>query len=132
MCEKPLDVLGGKKLSPNRKKSLMEADWNPLYHKYICVEKNGTVTCGGQSQKHQLPIGPGKKSNDSYVPDRCERVSGKNWCLENCLLNNFEYDRPNYALINNPFYGENCQEWADDTLAECQAACAGVDGTSEP
>ena len=119
MCEKPLDALGGKKAPASSRRSGPEIKSNPLYHKYICIEGGD---CGGQTQRNGRPIGPGAKSDDYFVKERCDKVAGKDECLESCLINKFKGERPYYGLINFPGL-TNCHKWADDTLEQCVTEC---------
>ena len=122
MCTKPLDALGGANAAGGNRRSGPDVKGNPLYHQYICVEQGGTKTCGGQTQKDGKPFGPGAPSKDTFIPDRCEKVSDKNQCLEDCLLKAFNEPRPFYNPVN-VGKGMNCQQWADSTYARCVAAC---------
>jgi len=120
MCTAPLHALsGGKgaKSGPN---------WrvNPLYHQFLCVNKD---LCGGQDRSGKSPrweLGsPGKPSDDKFNDKTCKPVAPDNKCLENCIAQRITNPtRPYYSI--GPL-GTDCQEWADDTFATCQAECKG-------
>lgn len=92
---------------------------NPLFHQYLCVERNGVVTCGGQTSQGDRLYGPGAPSNDVFDPANCE-IIGNNQCIENCLLQRFNNPRPDYGLVGP---GTNCQEWSDDQFQDGLDSC---------
>ncbi len=118
MCTSPLQALGGK-----GSRSGPDIPGNPFYHQYLCINNGEVTTCGGQTRdpaKNPLFPSPGEPSKDQFEPEQCEQVEPDNQCLENCLKNQFQLPRPPYAL--GPL-GTDCQEWANDTLANCQQQC---------
>jgi RHS repeat-associated protein len=76
MCTKPLDAISGQG-SPG-KKTGPDILGNPLYHQYICIEKEGAIICGGHSMvdedQERFPWlwGTGTPSKDEFVADRCD------------------------------------------------------------
>jgi RHS repeat-associated protein len=121
MCIKLIDFLSGTNTPNSQRRSGPDIKGNPLYHKYICIDRGGIPICGGLTEKHDRPFGPGKPSDDRFLPDRCEKVASKDMCLEMCLLISFSDPRPDYSLIN--IGGQNCQSWADETYARCALVC---------
>jgi RHS repeat-associated protein len=121
MCRKPLDFFGGQNAAPDDQRSGPDIWGNPLYHEYLCVvDSKGKVTCGGQSQPFDHWWGPGGPSRDQYVPDRCE-LESHSQCIDNCIKNAVQSKkRPRFGLF---LFGTNCQDWADDQLSMCKAAC---------
>jgi RHS repeat-associated protein len=118
LCKKPLDALqryvGGK-----GQRTGPDVYGNLLYHAYLCLEKNGTIVCGGQTSVGGKMYGPGAQSNDVYFPSRCKKIA-INKCIEDCILRKFGEKRPYYGL-KGP--GTNCQEWARETFDSCKDAC---------
>jgi hypothetical protein len=124
-----LDALPGDKTASDNKKSGPDVKGNPLYHQYICVDRDGKKTCGGETEVHGgHPVGPGAPSKDSFVPERCEKVRDKDNCVESCLLLFLNSkDRPyydvSYGFLTNGS-GMNCQQWAAETYNYCVQGCA--------
>jgi RHS repeat-associated protein len=114
-CRKPLDALGGR-----GERSGPDVPGNPLFHQYLCVERKGVITCGGQGSQGDRLYGPGAPSNDIFLPSNCEIIS-YNQCVENCLLRRFNSQRPYYGLVGP---GTNCQEWSDDQFRNCLDICS--------
>jgi hypothetical protein len=122
MCTKPLHALG----APGQ--SLYDPSWyNWLYHQFVCVtDSSGNITCGGQDRSGGGFRSPGIPSNDHWPVDgelgACQNVSGSD-CVDACMIGRVEDpSRPTYGIGPQ---GTDCQEWADDTFADCQAQCGG-------
>ena len=115
-CRRPIQALGGRGT-----RSGPDIPGNPLFHQYLCIERNGRVICGGQTSVSGRPYGPGAPSNDVFNPDPrfCE-VIGTNECVDNCLLRRFDEKRPWYGLVGP---GTNCQEWSNDLIQACLDEC---------
>jgi RHS repeat-associated protein len=113
-CTKPLNALGG-----SGTRSGPDIWGNPLYHQYSCIVRDGKVACGGQDHEGSPVYGPGKPSNDSYNPDRCEETQPDNDCFEKCLVNEWAKPRPNYGIP----VGTDCQEYDDDVNRRCRKQC---------
>ena len=122
MCKRPLRVLGG-----SGTRSGPDIFGNPLYHQYACVVIGGTQICGGQtieraSESEWWPWGPGLRSDDRFNPDTCTKRDDS-VCMDNCMMSAIANPyRPSYGLFGP---GTNCQEWADDALAQCRRKCRG-------
>ena len=120
MCTQPLHSLG----LPGR--IIYSPKSNPFYHQFIgIVSLNGSVITGGQDRLNQLLFSPGKPSNgDGLIASgaECNKIEDDNQCLEQCLTTKFLEPRPNYSLIN-ILGGQNCQEWANNTINQCQTSC---------
>ena len=117
-CTAPLHALGG-----TGTKSGPDVPGNPLYHQYLCIKNGEVTTCGGQDRTPDsnafLPS-PGVPSKDRFSSEQCTKVEPDDKCIEDCLQNQFQQPRPPYAI--GPF-GTDCQEWADNALANCQQQC---------
>lgn len=113
-CRKPLDALGGR-----GQRSGPDIIGNPLFHQYLCVERNGVIVCGGQASQGDRLYGPGVPSKDIFNASNCKVISD-NQCVEDCLLMRFKNRRPYYGLVGP---GTNCQEWSDDQFQECLNSC---------
>ncbi len=121
-CIKPLDALGARNAPLDDQKSGPDVRGNPLYHEYLCVVRDGHLTCGGQTNLlASLPFGPGAASNDLFVAERCEDV-GDGLCFDRCILEGLAGPRPFYSLAGP---GTNCQEFAESILQRCSAKCPG-------
>ena len=124
MCTQPLHGLGdkwGPRLYP-------ESRFNPspFFHQYVCVpDEKGGMSCGGQDRAEK-PFGPGKPSTDTYKPESCKPVDEKQ-CVEQCLLTEINNpNRPTYALFGGGGRNagaQNCQQWADQKVQQCQQQC---------
>jgi RHS repeat-associated protein len=94
---------------------------NFIQHEYVCVTREDPVTqssyvvCGGFG-----PNGPTSPNNDYFDPSRCQQRSSQDDCEDQCLLEAIGSPRPgsSYQLGSN-----NCQDWSENNLAKCQAAC---------
>jgi RHS repeat-associated protein len=113
-CRRPLAAMGG-----SGQRSGPDISVNPLFHQYLCVEKNGVMTCGGQTSQNGRLYGPGAPSNDVFDESSCE-IIGINRCIDDCLLDRFNNQRPYYGLAGP---GTNCQEWSDDQFQSCLKSC---------
>lgn len=113
-CRKPLDFLGGR-----GERSGLDLPGNPLFHQYLCVQRNGVITCGGQGSQGDRLYGPGAPSNDVFNASNCKVISNSQ-CVENCLLMRFNNRRPYYGLVGP---GTNCQEWSNDQVQKCLDIC---------
>lgn len=54
-------------------------------------------------------------------------MRGDDDCVEKCLERKFTQPRPYYVFAGP---GENCQDWAKDSLVECFVAC--IEGPPSP
>lgn len=121
MCTQPLHALGaaGRRFySPSS---------NPFHHQFIgIIRPDGSVVTGGQDRAGG-PWGPGRPSEGDGAPGsgaECKKVEDDNECIEQCLMGRFAAPRPRYSLVLQSLTGgQNCQVWADSTLAQCQASC---------
>jgi RHS repeat-associated protein len=123
MCTQPLQALGA------AGRIAYAPTLNPLHHQFIgIVRPDGSVITGGQDRARGL-WGPGKPSEGDGTPGsgaECKKVEDDNECLERCLMARFAASRPRYSLaLQGLTGGQNCQRWADSTLAQCQASCKG-------
>jgi hypothetical protein len=66
---------------------------------------------------------PGKRSypNDSYVPGKCRRRPS-NSCFEQCLLDEWSTERPQYGIGPQADPGD-CQEYDDYVNDNCWDRC---------
>ena len=72
-------------------------------------------------------FGPGRRSDDTFVPQRCEQAPA-NRCVDQCVAEGLgSSQRPYYNLFSSLGLklGKNCQDWANDLLEYCQDQCAG-------
>ena len=121
MCVQPIHALGA------AGRTVFSPASNPLYHQFIgIIRPDGSVITGGQDRARR-PWGPGKPSEGDGEPGSgadCKKVEDDNECLERCLMGKFAAPRPRYSLaLQSLTGGQNCQGWADSTLAQCQAIC---------
>ena len=95
----------------------------PLYHQFICVPdgKDGK-TCGGLGPTGRMFDSPGTIEFEKQSrPEACENVVDDNTCVEQCVRDSFNEPPPNYSVDLS--HGQNCQEWANSTVAICKAQC---------
>jgi RHS repeat-associated protein len=119
-CKKPLNALGGTE-DPANSRNGPDLPFNPFYHQFICVTRDGVTTCGGQGGAGHL-YGPGVPTNDHYNVYRCEHAYDDDVCLDNCLVAAIKSpERPWYGWLGP---GTSCQEWADDTMNRCIKKCS--------
>ena len=123
MCTQPLHSLGAVG------RMLYSPASNPFYHQFIgIIRPDGEVITGGQDRALG-PWGPGKPSEgDGAIGSgaECKKLEDDNECIEKCLMGNFTSPRPRYSLaLQGLIGGQNCQGWANGTLAQCQASCKG-------
>lgn len=87
---------------------------------------DGSVITGGQDRAAG-PFGPGRPSEGDGAAGsgaECKKVEDDNECIEQCLIGKFAAPRPRYSLVLQGITGgQNCQGWADDNFAQCQASC---------
>lgn len=100
--------------------------YNWLYHQFLCVtDSEGNVVCGGQDRTGMpfLWSSPGRPSNDHWPTagqGSCENLSDSD-CVEACIIERINNPaQPRYAI---GWFLTDCQEWADNALAECQETC---------
>ena len=120
-CKKALDALGGNEPDAGTR-SGPDIPGNPFYHKYVCVERSGNISCGGQTAAGtglRRAFNEGLPSQDVFDPDKCEPI-GADDCVENCLLAVLSGERPKYGLLGP---GTNCKEWSNNALAFCERLC---------
>ena len=124
-CQKPLSLL--KWYDKSGRKTGTEAEWNPFYHEYLCVENsNGRKICGGQSfdiSKKTIIGYAGKPSNDQYRETQCEPMpqTQEDQCIHDCIKKEIsKKERPFYSVAG---LGTNCQEYVQTTIEECQTSC---------
>lgn len=119
MCRKPLHSLGGE-----GERTGVDLWGNPLYHEYLCVTGTRTkATCGGQDRSGSAISSPGTPSKDNFGDGTCS-AEPKNKCVDKCVVRKVSNPkRPQYGIGPQ---GTDCQEWAEDTLSECQAQCKGA------
>jgi RHS repeat-associated protein len=121
MCTQPLHALGA------AGRMVYSPSSNPLYHQFIgIIRPDGSVITGGQDREAG-PWGPGRPSEGDGAPGagaECKKVEDDNQCIEQCLMGKFSAPRPRYSLaLQGLTGGQNCQGWANSTLAQCQASC---------
>jgi RHS repeat-associated protein len=113
-CTKPLDAITE---AFGSVASQYAHDYGPyLYHQYSCVVRDGKIICGGQDRGED---GKGKPSNDRMSAGQCELTQPDNDCFEECLLEEWEKERPDYGI---PF-GTDCQEYDDSVNKRCRKKC---------
>ena len=122
MCAAPLYALG--KYGPK----VYNPSWyNPLYHQFICVNDSSgnDPTCGSQDRSGRALWSNGKPGNDRWPKageGSCRKVDTRK-CVDECskreILNP---KRPRYGI---GWQATDCQEWADDTVSDCQRKCEG-------
>ena len=100
----------------NCKVPLHATPW--AYHKYTCIDINGTMICRGQDRSGSALGSPSKESIDKYVPGKCRRRSS-NSCFEQYILDEWKKPRPWYGI---PF-GTDCQEYDDYINNRCWEKC---------
>ena len=123
VCTQPLHSLG------TFGRFIYSPPANPFYHKFIGILRpDNSVFTGGQDRASG-PWGPGRPSQGDAVAGagaECHKVANDNECLEACLIRQFSAPRPYYSLgFQGLTGGQNCQGWADVTLAQCQLKCKG-------
>ncbi len=121
MCTQPLHALGA------AGRLLYSPGSNPLYHQFIgVIRPDGSVITGGQDRAGG-PFSPGKPSEGDGTASsgaECKKVEDDNQCIEQCLMGKFAAPRPKYSLVLQSLTsGQNCQSYANNTLAQCQASC---------
>jgi hypothetical protein len=121
MCTQPLHALGA------AGRLLYSPGSNPLYHQFIgVIRPDGSVITGGQDRAGG-PFSPGKPSEGDGTASsgaECKKVEDDNQCIEQCLIGQFAASRPKYSLVLQSLTnGQNCQGYAKNTLAQCQASC---------
>ena len=121
MCTQPLHALGA------AGRLLYSPGSNPLYHQFIgVIRPDGSVITGGQDRAGG-PFSPGKPSEGDGTTSsgaECKKVEDDNQCIEQCLIGQFAASRPKYSLVLQSLTnGQNCQGYAKNTLAQCQASC---------
>lgn len=102
----------------------------PLFnHQFICVTLiDGTVRCDSTNNPdddtNPLTPAPGSPSlpeRDNEDIAQCEDIDDdKNRCFEECVLEQWEKPRPDYAI--GPL-GTDCQEYSSDIRNICEAKC---------
>ena len=121
LCTQPLSALG--KVG----EWIYSPSSNKLHHKFIgVVRPDGSAHVGGHDRIGGAWSNGARSKNDAeHGNHRCAKVEEDNECLELCLLPRmYSSQRPKYALIPGTFNGgENCQSWADNTIAECRKHC---------
>ncbi len=121
MCTQPLHGLGP--LGP----IVYAPDRNPFYHQFLAViRRDGSVHTGGQDRAGGLWSAGTPSLGDAAIGSgsQCSQVEADNECLERCLMDAFVAPRPPYAIaFGGVAGGENCQQWANRTLADCRGAC---------
>ena len=122
LCKKPLHSLGGQ-----GQRSGPDRPGNPLFHQYVCVERNGVMTCGGQDRSGSAISSPGTPSQgDNFDPANCEPIDTTP-CQDTCMVNRLSNPaRPRYGI---PF-GTDCQEFAGGMAGSCQVPCNGKPASS--
>ena len=116
VCYKPLHALG------TFGRLVYNPMQNPLFHQYLCVIIDGQKVCGGQDRKGK-PWSEGKPSDDK--PEDANQCIKAKSCPEadKCIKEAIESPtRPPYGP-KGP--GTNCQEWVEDTYAQCYMRCRG-------
>ena len=107
-----------------RRLSVLPFRVGPAFHQYICVPDGmGGKVCGGLSTNGSLFNSPGviEYENKSDYSEICEEIKEDNTCMEQCVRDAFMKPPPNYSMdLSN---GDNCQTWANNTTATCQAKC---------
>jgi hypothetical protein len=95
-----------------------------FYHQYTCVKINGKMICDGMDRTGNPLWSPGKRTypNDKYVPGKCRRRPS-NSCFEQCLLNEWDKERPQYGIGPQ---GTDCQEYDDSVNDKCREKCKNV------
>ena len=122
MCTQPLHALGA------AGRLVYSPSSDPLYHQFIgIIRPDGSAITGGQDRAGG-PWSDGKPSEGDAAPSsgaECKKVEDDNECIEQCLMGKFAAPRPKYSLIAPSVTngGQNCQSWANNTLAQCQASC---------
>jgi RHS repeat-associated protein len=119
VCRRPLSGSGPWSASSNQTVSGPPIPFNPLYHEWICVVRNGKVSCGGQTPSGSGLGSPGMRSDDKYDEKQCTQIRSGS-CYDQCLERKVnDPERPWYGL---PF-GTDCQEWTGNTLRDCFNEC---------
>ena len=123
----PIDPLGLDAFLCDRPIKGFSKEHGPLYHQFICVERNGANYCFGLTTYNgQFDVGgilnvPGSFEGDE--PNQsCKKQSTKS-CVDSCLLGAYEQQAPDYSLPN-LLGGMNCQRFATSAVASCEAKCA--------
>jgi RHS repeat-associated protein len=121
-CKRPLQACA--KYSEGQKCGA-EVPRNPFFHEYICVERYGSMRCGGQTASGFLwsPGGPTTPEEDYFDPNYCRELPKieDNYCFDKCVLSAIRNPgRPYYGIIGP---ATNCQEWAEEVLSACKYLC---------
>ena len=119
----------GQKPTPGNVRSGPEATWNPVYHQYSCVVRNGQeFACGGQCPTSVAgaiygPGGPCPPERDYFNPQTCERTREDDWCYEGCLIEEWGKPRPAYGGFGP---GTQCQEYDRAVRDVCKERCGPI------
>ncbi len=85
-CIRPLK---GKPGTDSGRRIGPDIDFNPLYHQYICIERNGQYYCSGMGPSgSNIVWSPGTEYHDGFSKSNCDEIEPDNDCLEQCLLKN--------------------------------------------
>ena len=94
----------------------------PFFHQYVCVGNATTgYTCRGLGPTGNVFNSPGKLESEAYKLQACQTVLPENACVESCIKKTFNNPPPNYSVDLS--HGQNCQTYADSSVAECVARC---------
>jgi RHS repeat-associated protein len=120
-CTSPLHALKSK-CGTTGKKSCSDADLNPLFHNYFCVDTgNGPPQCGGKDYDPWFPsVGDGKPSDDKFRSDSCRPYASKNKCFDDCVLNWIDPATPRGTYILGVW---DCQTYVKQGERLCAVKC---------
>ena len=122
-CQRPFNLF--KWFNDSGKKTGPDVENNPLFHEYLCIEKEGAIKCGGQEKgRHKgFLLFEGKPSHDVFIKENCEEISfsERNECVAGCVESTITgKERPDYSIDQR---ATDCQEFVKETLATCIVKC---------
>ena len=101
----------------------------PYKHQFVCYKENGKDVCKGlypDPQNTSLSTlfgGKGTIGSDSKKSASCNNVDDGKGCMDDCIKNATSQAAPKYAFVG--IGGTNCQQYARNIVASCQASCGG-------
>ncbi len=95
-----------------------------VYHQYLCVGSGAKgYVCGGLGPESTIKSRntEGVMEFERFNADNCEKVLDDDSCVEQCIITELLKPPPRYSFDLS--HGQNCQTYANQTLADCKATC---------